>query len=102
MCRVRGEKKRVARSNIRQEENINGSIRWWIDCFLFFFFKWGFTREFGSVSGKALFVDRCTISRKRRLKIIKADRRECNNAWQICAGMYRPRIVPGVLSVTCD
>lgn len=36
MCRVRGEKKIVARSNIRQEENINGSIRWWIDCFFFF------------------------------------------------------------------
>lgn len=44
MCRVRGEKKRVARSNIRQEENINGSIRWWIDCFLFFFSS-GVSRE---------------------------------------------------------
>lgn len=45
MCRVRGEKKIVARSNIRQEENINGSIRWWIDCFLFFFFSSGVLRE---------------------------------------------------------
>ncbi|KOX80025.1 hypothetical protein WN51_06437 [Melipona quadrifasciata] len=27
---------------------------------------------------------------------------QCDDAWQICVGMYRPRIVPGVLSVTCD
>ncbi|CAK9823004.1 hypothetical protein ANTRET_LOCUS1425 [Anthophora retusa] len=32
----------------------------------------------------------------------QADRRECDYAWQICVGMYRPRVVPGVLGVTCD
>ena len=101
MSRACSEKKeKVARCICREKKSQRGRLplvdRSFYPFFFFFFLKCQRSRG----DPKKLLL----VSVIHGGKETKAELRikQCDDAWQICVGMYRPRIVPGVLSVTCD